>query len=761
MKNSARFTERASGAISASRDAAASLGHSYVGTEHLLLGIAAETESLGAKLLDGRGLGLAVLTRLVAAEEGSGMPGAPEQGLTENALSAIERAADEARRLGHGYVGTEHLLLGLLRRQDCSAVRLLASAGCEPDALYTDILNIFGSPDSKPGRQEQGRSSQTPLRPPYRRTETRVLDQFSRDLTLIAGGGGTDPVVGREREISRVIQILSRRTKNNPVLVGEPGVGKTAVAEGLARKVARGEVPDTLKNRRIVTLDLASMLAGTKYRGDFEDRVKCIIKEVQRAGDVIVFIDELHTIVGAGSAEGAIDAANILKPALGRGEIQVIGATTPEEYRKHIEKDAALERRFQPVDVPEPDEQNCERMLRALRASLESHHGLVITDEAVSAAVRLSTRYICDRYLPDKAIDLLDEAASRVRLVSGAQARRTVEASDVADVVSAWTGVPASSITESESERLLRLEEALHRRVIGQDEAVSAVARAIRRGRVGLSDPRRPMGSFIFLGPTGVGKTELCRALAEAVYGDREALIRLDMSEYMEKHAVSKLIGSPPGYVGYGEGGQLTERVRRRPWSVVLFDEIEKAHEDVYNLLLQIMEDGRLTDSSGRRADFRSTIVVMTSNIGAKAITENRPALGFCSGSANGDAAVREEVMTQLRQTFRPEFLNRVDDTIVFRRLGREDVLKIARGMTDAVCGRMQALGVELHVGDEALSLLAERGFDPAYGARPLRRQISSLLEDPAADAILSGRVSAGDRLEATVRNGAIEFDKK
>lgn len=760
MKNSARFTERASGAIAAARDAAASLGHSYIGTEHLLLGIAAETEGLGARLLSGQGLDIASLTRLVAAEMGSGAPGAPEQGLTSNAAAAIERAAEEARRLGQGYVGTEHLLLGVLRLPDCAAVRLLNASGRAPDTIYTEILDLFGSPESRPGRQESGRS-QAPFRPPYRRAETRVLDQYSRDLTLIAGGGGADPVVGREREISRVIQILSRRTKNNPVLVGEPGVGKTAVAEGLARRVARGEVPDTLKNRRIVTLDLASMLAGTKYRGDFEDRVKCIIKEVQRAGDVIVFIDELHTIVGAGSAEGAIDAANILKPALGRGEIQVIGATTPEEYRKHIEKDAALERRFQPVDVPEPDEACCVRMLRALRGSLETHHGLQITDEAISAAVRLSVRYICDRFLPDKAIDLLDEAASHVRLESGPQARQTVEASDVADVVSAWTGVPASAISEPESERLLRLEEALHRRVIGQDEAVSAVARAIRRGRVGLSDPRRPMGSFIFLGPTGVGKTELCRALAEAVYGDRDALIRLDMSEYMEKHAVSKLIGSPPGYVGYGEGGQLTERVRRRPWSVVLFDEIEKAHEDVYNLLLQIMEDGRLTDSAGRRADFRSTIVVMTSNIGAKAITEDRPALGFSGAPRDGDGAVKEAVMAELRRTFRPEFLNRVDDTIVFRRLSREDVRQIARGMTEAVCGRMRELGVELRVTDEALDLLAERGFDPAYGARPLRRQISALLEDPAADAILTGCAAPGDRLIATACGGEIVLEKE
>ena len=759
MKNSARFTERASGAIAAARDASASLGHSYVGTEHLLLGVAAETEGLGARVLLSRGLDMLALTRLVAAEAGSGEPGAPEQGLTPNARLAIERAAEDARRLGHGCIGTEHLLLGLVRTPDCAAARTLAAAGSGPNELYTDIMALFGSPESRPGRQEQGRS-QAPLRPPYRRAETRVLDQYSRDLTLIAGGGGTDPVVGREREISRVIQILSRRTKNNPVLVGEPGVGKTAVAEALARRVARGEVPDTLKNRRIVTLDLASMLAGTKYRGDFEDRVKCIIKEVQRAGDVIVFIDELHTIVGAGSAEGAIDAANILKPALGRGEIQVIGATTPEEYRKHIEKDAALERRFQPVNVPEPDGECCERMLLALRGSLEAHHGLRITDEAVSAAIRLSTRYICDRYLPDKAIDLLDEAASRVR-VEGSPSRTQVEASDVAEVVSAWTGVPASAITEPESERLLRLEEALHRRVVGQDEAVSAVARAIRRGRVGLADPRRPLGSFLFLGPTGVGKTELCRALAEAVYGDEEALIRLDMSEYMEKHAVSKLIGSPPGYVGYGEGGQLTERVRRRPWSVVLFDEIEKAHEDVYNLLLQIMEDGRLTDSEGRRADFRSTIVVMTSNVGAKAITKNRPALGFSGAARDGDGAVREAVMAELRQTFRPEFLNRVDDAIVFRRLTPADVRRIARGLTDAVRERMRALGVQLEVTDAALDLLAERGFDPTYGARPLRRCICTQLEDPAAEALLSGRTGPGDRLIADAKDGKLVLETR
>lgn len=758
------FTKGAQRVLIIAQEEARRMGHNYVGTEHILLGTIKEKSSVSTLLSQ-----LGVTYEKVCAEIenliGMGDFNFSEAfGYTPRTKRVLEMSKAEANKLGQNYVGTEHILFALLLETEGVANRILRDLGVNTKELYEKMIAATVADLKKRGQNpgaagESGRAAGGEKKDGEESAPT--LMQYGRDLTRAARAGELDPVIGRAEEIERIIQILSRRTKNNPVLVGEPGVGKTAVAEGLARRVARGEVPDTLKNRRIVTLDLASMLAGTKYRGDFEDRVKCIIKEVQRAGDVIVFIDELHTIVGAGSAEGAIDAANILKPALGRGEIQVIGATTPEEYRKHIEKDAALERRFQPVDVPEPDEACCVRMLRALRGSLETHHGLQITDEAISAAVRLSVRYICDRFLPDKAIDLLDEAASHVRLESGPQARQTVEASDVADVVSAWTGVPASAISEPESERLLRLEEALHRRVIGQDEAVSAVARAIRRGRVGLSDPRRPMGSFIFLGPTGVGKTELCRALAEAVYGDRDALIRLDMSEYMEKHAVSKLIGSPPGYVGYGEGGQLTERVRRRPWSVVLFDEIEKAHEDVYNLLLQIMEDGRLTDSAGRRADFRSTIVVMTSNIGAKAITEDRPALGFSGAPRDGDGAVKEAVMAELRRTFRPEFLNRVDDTIVFRRLSREDVRQIARGMTEAVCGRMRELGVELRVTDEALDLLAERGFDPAYGARPLRRQISALLEDPAADAILTGRAAPGDRLIATACGGEIVLEKE
>ena len=746
MRGSGRFTERATGAIGAARDAAAALGHSYVGTEHLLLGVAAETEGLGARVLERYGLDTARLTRLVAAECGRGAPGEPAQGLTPNARAVIEQAARDARRLGHGYVGTEHLLMGVLRSPECTAYGLVSGTGAEPEQLYEEILGLFGGqPEGgQPGRQT---SRQQPLRYPARHAETRVLDQYGRDLTQLAAGGGTDPVVCRDREIKRVIQILSRRTKNNPVLVGEPGVGKTAVAEGLAQRVARGEVPDSLRGMRIVTLDVASMLAGTKYRGDFEDRVKAVIREIRRAGDVIVFIDELHTLVGAGSAEGAIDASNIIKPALGRGEIQVIGATTLEEYRRHIEKDAALERRFQPVNVPEPSCEECVKMLSALRGGLESHHALRISDEAVTAAVRLSARYINDRFLPDKAIDLLDEAASRVRMEGGRD--RVVGRDDVAEVVSAWTGMPAAAVTEGEGRRLLRLEDALHERVGGPDEAVTAVARAIRRSRVGLADPRRPVGSFLFLGPSGVGKTELCRALAGAVYGDEKALIRLDMSEYMEKHAVSRLIGSPPGYVGYDEGGQLTERVRRRPWSVVLFDEIEKAHEDVYNLLLQIMDDGGLTDSTGRRADFRNTIVVMTSNVGAKAITSGRPSMGFGGEPGGSDSAVRAAVMRELRETFRPEFLNRVDGTIVFRRLTREDVKKIAASMAAEVERRMAALGVEFKVTDDALDFLADAGYDPDCGARPLRRAICSQLEDRAAEALLNGALSAGDRAEA------------
>ncbi len=805
MRSNVKFTEKATSAITRAREAASRMGHSYVGTEHLLIGVAAENGGAGARVLRDNGITEAALAEKVEKALGRGMPCEPVQGLTANARRAIENASLDAARQGRSLVGTEHLLMGVLREPESSGCKTLTEAGADVNKIYTDIVSLFGGQEYEPRPQQPA----TTTRSPSRKAETKILDLYSRDLTEMAACGKMDPVVGRDQEISRVIQILSRRMKNNPVLVGEPGVGKTAVAEGLAQRVAKGQVPDSLRDRRIVALDMASMLAGTKYRGDFEDRVKCVLREVQRAGDIIVFIDELHTIVGAGSAEGAIDASNIIKPALGRGEIQMIGATTLDEYRKFIEKDAALERRFQPVNVPEPDEDECLQMLRGIRRSLEQHHGLRVTDEAIEASVRMSVRYIGDRFLPDKAIDLLDEAASRVRMEDFSRPKelqrmeaeiaaltsrregaikaeqyelaaelrdeeqrlreeieakrqetgktdRCVAEKDVAEVVSQWTGIPLAAVTEDESRRLLRMEETLHGRVVGQDEAVAAVARAIRRGRVGLGDPKRPIGSFLFLGPTGVGKTELCRALAEAVYGDENAMIRFDMSEYMEKHAVSKLIGSPPGYVGYEEGGQLTEKVRRKPWSVVLFDEIEKAHEDVWGLLLQIMEDGRLTDSSGRRADFRNTIVVMTSNVGAKSITDDRPALGFSGGEEDAESHARTAVMAELKQTFRPEFLNRVDDIIIFRRLTRENVKKIASGLLDAVIGRMHGLGVELRITEEALNRIAEKGFDPAYGARPLRRLIRTEVEDTAAELLLAGTLQEGDTATLTEKDGKL-----
>lgn len=648
----------------------------------------------------------------------------------------------------------------------------------------------------------------------------RGLAEFARDLTAMARMGQLDPVIGRDTEITRAVQILSRRTKNNPVLIGEPGVGKTAVAEGLAQKIAAAEVPDELMDKRLLSLDLSAMVAGTKYRGEFEERVKALLDEVRREGNVILFLDELHTIVGAGSAEGAVDAANILKPALGRGELRVVGATTLAEYRRYIEKDAALERRFQPITVGEPTEEQALAILRALRPRYESHHRLKISDEALAAAVTLSRRYITGRFLPDKAVDLMDEAASRVRMgtrpdspelrameAKAAEAerdraaavaeqnyeraamlrdvehscreqaeqerealrraqrekQRTVGEEDVAAVVSAWTGVPVTRLTEDEGERLLRLEDTLHARVVGQDEAVREVARALRRARAGLRDPKRPVGSFLFLGPTGVGKTELCRALADAVFGDEEALVRLDMSEYMERHTVSRLVGAPPGYVGYDEGGQLTEKVRRRPWSVVLFDEIEKAHEDVWNLLLQILEDGVLTDAQGRRVDFRNTVLVMTSNVGAKAITSSAAKLGFAQAedSDGGFARVKETVMAELRATFKPEFLNRIDSTVVFRRLSRADVSAIARRMLKATVQRAAALGVTLTVEDAAVERIADEGFDPLYGARPLRRVIRAEVEDAVAELLLGGTLHAGGAARIAAEDGALRVRRE
>lgn len=808
MKNSDRFTDRAQSAIEQARLAAADLGHSYVGTEHILIGIAAEQEGLGAKILRDNGFDPEKITLAVEHSAGRGDPSVPSQGLSPRARQVIRLAAEDARRLGHSYVGTEHILMGILREPDSAGAQTLTALGGDLNKLYTDIMCVFDSREYKP------RSSPMP-RPVPRKSDTKTLDQFGRDLTEAARLGRIDPVIGRDTEIRRVLQILSRRTKNNPALIGEPGVGKTAVAEGIARQLASGNVPENLRGKRLISLDLTAMVAGTKYRGDFEDRVKAVLREVNRSGDIILFIDELHSIIGAGSAEGAIDAANIIKPALGRGELQIIGATTQEEYRKYIEKDAALERRFQPVQVDEPTQEETVKILKGLRDKYEAHHRLKISDEAIEAAVSLSVRYISGRFLPDKAIDLMDEAASRVRMESAAEspelrelrstlkaltedkelavrnqdfelaaqardkeertrqaldsarrqwelqqrsARMIVTGKDVTAVVADWTGVPVSALTDDESRRLMGMEEELKKRVVGQDEAVAAVARAVRRGRVGLKEPDRPVGSFLFLGPTGVGKTELCRALAESLFGDENAMFRFDMSEYMEKQAVSKLIGSPPGYVGYDEGGQLTEKVRRKPYSVVLFDEIEKANEDVWGVLLQVLEDGRLTDSKGRTTDFRNCVIIMTSNVGAKSITDHAQ-LGFLDETEDEErenTRMKKAVMAELKQTFRPEFLNRVDETVVFRQLSHENVTHIARRMLQGISGRMAELGVTMEYTDSAVAWLAERGFDKSYGARPLRRKVRSEVEDPAAVLLLDGSLQVGDVLVVGEQAGQI-----
>ena len=751
LKNNEKFTEKAEGAIEQARLAAFGLGHSYVGTEHLLLGILRERAGLGARILRDRGLSEHGLKDAISRANGTGEPGVPTQGLTKHAWQAIEKAAADAARLGHSYIGTEHLLLGILRQPDCGGARALAAAGLSVNDIYTDILAVFGTGSFKPRNQPTVQPKAT-----VKHSETRVLDQYSRDLTMLAASGSFDPVIGRDEEIRRSVQILSRRSKNNPVLIGEPGVGKTAVAEGIAAYIAGSDAPDSMAGKRLVALDLPALLAGTKYRGDFEERVKAVLKDVKKAGDVILFIDEMHTMIGAGSAEGAIDAANILKPALGRGEVQIIGATTPEEYRRHIEKDAALERRFQPVKIAEPSRSDSLKMLGAVRQSLEKHHGVKISDAALTAAVDLSARYINDRFLPDKAIDLADEAAAHIRVSGGG----LVTAEDIAAVVSLWTGIPVANLSADETKRLRNMESILHRRVIGQNEAVTAVSRAIRRGRVGLSDPNRPIGSFLFLGPTGVGKTELCRALAETVFGESEAMIRLDMSEYMEKHAVSKLIGSPPGYVGYEDGGQLTERVRRKPWSVVLFDEIEKAHEDVWGILLQIMDDGRLTDSAGRVVSFRNTIIVMTSNVGAKSISDGRPRMGFTPDGGDEAQLMRARINEELRRTFKPEFLNRIDETIVFRRLSRAEIRSIAERMLLTVAERFKALGMTLSVPDQVVDFLAERGYDEKYGARPLRRAIRSMIEDKAAELMLTDSLGRGDTVQARIDGNKLILTK-
>ena len=807
--NENKFTPRAEAALRLSQEAAGDLGHGYVGTEHLLLGLLREEDGAAHDVLAEAGLTAGMVVEIIKKSVGAGLPGGnPAQGLTPRAKRVVEIAMEDSIRGGCNYIGTEHLLAGILREGNNMAVRILRTAGVDARGLYSALMRkLSEQPRSKAGeakgaapREEKGKN----------------LREFTRDLTADARAGRLDPVIGRDEEIQRMIQILSRRTKNNPCLIGEPGVGKTALAEGLARKIVLGDVPEDLLDKRILSLDLSGMVAGTKYRGEFEERIKKTLEEVKRSGDVILFIDELHTIVGAGSAEGAVDAANIIKPALGRGEIRVVGATTLNEYRRYIEKDAALERRFQPVQVGEPSREASLEILKGLREKYEQHHKLQITDEALDAAVNLSARYINDRFLPDKAIDLMDEAASRVRMETeepseelksleekiaaltkdkeaaiqrqdyetAAQLRdiernyqeqvdlerdkrkkssaehRPVTAEDIAAVVSGWTGIPVTRMTEDEGQRLLRMEEKLHERVVGQDEAVRAVARAIRRGRVGLKDPKRPTGSFLFLGPTGVGKTELCKSLAEAMFGDESAIIRIDMSEYMERHTVSRLIGSPPGYVGHEEGGQLTEKVRRKPYSVILFDEIEKAHEDVWNVLLQILDDGRITDSQGRTVDFKNAVIVMTSNIGAKRLTAASGRLGFSAGTedVSKDAErqfrdAQEAVLGELRQTFRPEFLNRIDDIIVFRALTEEDIREVARRMLGAVSARMEAMGVRLDASAEAVAELARKGFDPKYGARPLRRAIQSRVEDAVAEKLLDGTLKAGDTAKLTVED--------
>ena len=791
--NDRKFSLKAEHVLRCAQAAAGELGHGYVGCEHLLLAMLREEDDAACRALNASGIYESAVRERMIEKLGRGTAErSTVQGLTPHARCAVELAVGEAMRTGGGEIEAGHLLLGILRDSGNMAVRLLRSLGVDTKKLYSDTLRAMSlSPRKLP--LPEVRASRAEAK------NGKTLLEFSRDLTAMAREGRLDPVIGREKEIARALRILTRRTKNNPVLIGEPGVGKTAIAEGLAEKIAAGDVPEELLDKRILLLDLSGMVAGTKYRGEFEERIRAVLDEVRRDGNVILFIDELHTIVGAGSAEGAVDAANILKPALGRGEIRVIGATTLEEYRKFIEKDAALERRFQSVQVGEPDEKQALQILQGLRPKYEAYHGLSIEDEALRTAVTLSKRYLPDRFLPDKAIDLIDEAAASVKLSARSaspelkaleekasaaardketairaqaaaerkkqarEAKKTavrVTAEDIAAVVSNWTGIPVTRLNESESARLLTLEETLHARVVGQEDAVRAVARAIRRGRVGVKDPKRPVGSFLFLGPTGVGKTELSKALAEAVFGSEDAMIRIDMSEYMEKHAVSRLIGSPPGYVGYDEGGQLTEKVRRKPYSVVLFDEIEKAHEDVWNILLQILEDGVVTDAQGRKVDFRNTAVIMTSNIGAKSITAAGTPLGFApeeQKSADAQfAAVKAAVIAELRRTFRPEFLNRVDETIVFRRLSCEDCAEIARRLLAQTVSRAAALGVTLEADEDCAVSLAERGYDVSYGARPLRRLIRSEVEDALATCLLDGTLASGDTAVLAAENGTL-----
>ena len=800
------FTSKANVALNLAVESAESLGHTYIGSEHLLIGLLREGSGTGASLLKEKGVTASEIEEVLQVTVGKSSRTvlSPDR-FTPRAKKIIEMSLTVARAMGNTFVGTEHLLISILEENENYAVKFLNEIGIDTARLLIDLERASGNAVSVNEKSDKVKS----------KSNTPTTDQFGRDLTAEAKSGKLDPVIGRSKEIDRLIQTLMRRTKNNPCLIGESGVGKTAVAEGLAIKIADGEVPEILKDKRIISLDLTGMVAGTKYRGDFEDRIKNTVIEVKKAGNVILFIDELHTIVGAGSAEGSTDAANMLKPALSRGEIQVIGATTLDEYRKFIEKDAALERRFQPLNVGEPDFESTIGILKGLRDRYEAHHKVRISDGAINAAVNLSSKYINDRYLPDKAIDLIDEAASRVRLrlmtapldlkeiedelkhisdekSAAVKAQNFEEAArlrdkeleksaeldklkstwhedsehrsgevteeEIAAIVSSWTGIPITSLTEEESEKLIKLEGLLQRRVIGQDEAVSAVAKAIRRGRVGIKDPKRPIGSFIFLGPTGVGKTELCRALAEAMFGTENAIIKLDMSEYMEKHTVSKLIGSPPGYVGYDEAGQLTEKIRRKPYSVILFDEIEKAHPDIFNMLLEILEDGVLTDSHGRKVSFKNAVIIMTSNIGAKSITESR-SFGFNDGQNDSEKSAKNEVMKALKNMFSPEFINRVDDIIIFRKLSKADIEKIAVNMLGQLSVRVADMGITVKFDKSAAKAVALAGLDPVYGARPLRRAIQSHIEDSLSDEVLHGKIKSGDTVVCSEKDGKIVFE--
>ncbi len=801
------FTQKANDVLNLAIKAAENFGHNYVGTEHILVGLLKEGTGVGALILNEKGVTLDKIENLIEENIGVGNPTrlSPND-FTPRAKRIIEISFQIARGMLNSFVGTEHILIALLRESDSSAVKFLNALNFDEESLLEDVGASLGKAESQlrnnSPKNKKGKSS------------TPTLDEFGKDLTELAGQGKIDPVIGRDKEIERVIQILSRRTKNNPCLIGEPGVGKTAIAEGLALKIVKDEVPELLAGKKIVSLDLTSMVAGTKYRGDFEERIKKAMDEVRNAGNVILFIDEVHTIMGAGAAEGAVDAANILKPSLARGEIQVIGATTIDEYRKNIEKDAALERRFQSVLVGEPTEEEAVEILKGLRDRYEAHHKVKITDEAIENAVKMSARYIADRYLPDKAIDLIDEAASRVRLKaftappnlkemeleikrlkdektsavrsqdyenaakirdkenelqtlldeekekwknSSSHDVKQVEVEDIANIVSQWSGIPVTQLTKEESERLLNMEQILHERIVGQDKAVSSVARAIRRGRVGLKNPNRPLGSFIFLGPTGVGKTELCKTLAETMFGNEDAIVKLDMSEYMEKHTVSKLIGSPPGYVGFDEGGQLTEKIRRKPYSVVLFDEIEKAHPDVFNMLLQILEDGVLTDSQGRKVSFKNSIIIMTSNVGASKIVDKKASLGFGENAENND--IESLVMGDLKKTFKPEFLNRIDEIIVFNQLEQKDIEEIAKRMLSSLTKRVADLEIELDFTPEAVTAIAEAGFDKVYGARPLRRAIQQKIEDPLSELMLENKIAKGSKCTVDFKNNEFTFE--